>query len=340
MPTVMTFGDRMPDRLPDHLSVKPEVARAIAARRPVVALESTVISHGLPYPRNLDLARRMEEAVRAAGAVPATVAILDGRIRVGLDDEDLERLATEPDVRKVSRRDMPIALATGRPGATTVAGTMIAAELAGIRVFATGGIGGVHRGAETSMDVSADLEELARSPVAVVCAGAKAILDLPKTLEVLETRGVPVIGLGTDRFPAFYTADSGLPVDHAAADAAEVARILRTKWTLGLDGGVLVANPIPAAAALPRDVVEAAVATAVAEAAAAGIVGKDATPFLLRRMEALTGGRSVEANIALLLANASAAGAVAVAYATLDRAAVLPRPVPPIGKPKRSRTGG
>lgn len=340
MTTVMTFGDRMPDRLPDHLSVKSDVARAIAERRPVVALESTVISHGLPHPRNLDLARRMEAAVRDAGAVPATVAILDGRIRVGLDDEDLERLATEPDVRKVSRRDMPIALATGRPGATTVAGTMIAAELAGIRVFATGGIGGVHRGAETSMDVSADLEELARSPVAVVCAGAKAILDLPKTLEVLETRGVPVVGLGTDRFPAFYTADSGLPVDHAAADAAEVARILRTKWTLGLDGGVLVANPIPAAAALPRDLVEAAVAAAVAEAAAAGIVGKDATPFLLRRMEALTGGRSVEANVALLLANASAAGAIAVAYAALERAASLPRPAPPIGKAKRTRTGG
>jgi pseudouridylate synthase len=339
MPTAMTFGDRMPERLPEHLAVTPEVARAIAARRPVVALESTVISHGLPYPRNLDLARRMEETIRAGGAVPATVAILDGRIRVGLDDDDLERLATEPEVRKVSRRDMPIALATGKPGATTVAGTLIAAEIAGIRVFATGGIGGVHRGAETTMDISADLEEIARSPVAVVCAGAKAILDLPKTLEVLETRGVPVIGFGTDRFPAFYTADSGLPVDHAATDAHDVARILRAKWHLGLGGGVLVAVPIPAVAALSRAEVDAAIATALADAAAAGIVGKDVTPFLLKRMEALTAGRSVEANVALLTNNAAVAAAVAVAFAEIDRTTALPRPAPPIGKPKRTRAG-
>jgi len=327
----------MPERHLEYLSVRADVARAIAERRPVVALESTVIAHGLPHPRNLDLARGMEALVRERGALPATVAVLDGRIRVGLDDEDLERLATDPAVRKVSRRDLPVVLATGEAGATTVAATMIAAELAGIRVFATGGIGGVHRGAEDSFDVSADLEELARTPVAVVCAGAKAILDLPKTLEVLETRGVPVVGLGTDRFPAFYTADSGFGVDHAAADAAEAARILKAKWTLGLSGGVVVATPIPAGAALAKAEVDAAIAAAVADAAVRGVAGKALTPFLLRRMEEITGGRSVEANVALLRNNAAAAADLAVALSRLEQAPPLPVPG---AKVKRAGRGG
>jgi pseudouridine-5'-phosphate glycosidase len=305
----------MPDRLPDNLSVKPEVARAIAARRPVVALESTVISHGLPYPRNLDLARRMEEAVRAAGAVPATVAILDGRIRVGLDDEDLERLATEPDVRKVSRRDMPIALATGRPGATTVAGTMIAAELAGIRVFATGGIGGVHRGVAETWDVSADLPEIACSDVAVVSAGAKSILDLPKTLEALETAGVPVVGWKTDEFPAFFVRSSGLKLVHRADGAEEVASMMRAATEVGLRGGMLVAVPVPAEAEADSEAVQAATEAALEAAKREGVGGKDLTPYLLREIAGRTGGESLAANRALVVHNASVASAIAVAFA-------------------------
>ncbi|WP_372398138.1 pseudouridine-5'-phosphate glycosidase [Azospirillum sp. HJ39] len=292
----------------------PEVADALAGNRPVVALESTVISHGMPYPRNLETARALEAEVRAAGAVPATIAVLDGRIRIGLDDGALDRLATGGHaVRKLSRRDLPIALAAGALGATTVAATMIAARLAGIAVFATGGIGGVHRGAETSFDVSADLEELARTSVCVVCAGAKSILDLPKTLEVLETRGVPVLGFGTAEFPAFYSRRSGLPVDHRCDNVTEVADILRTKWRLGLEGGVLLANPIPAGDELDADAMETAVAQALADAEAKGIKGKDITPHLLAALERLTGGRSLTANIALIRNNARVAAGVATA---------------------------
>ncbi len=296
----------------------PEVADALSGGRPVVALESTVIAHGMPYPANLETARALEGVVRAEGAVPATIAVLDGRIRIGLDDEALERLARGgAGVLKLSRRDLPVALATGVPGATTVAATMIAARLAGIALFATGGIGGVHRGAETSFDVSADLDELARTSLCVVCAGAKSILDLPKTLEVLETRGVPVLGFGTDTFPAFYSRSSGLPVAHRCDSAAAVAGILRAKWDLGLEGGVLLANPIPAADALDGAAMEAAIARALAEAEARGITGKAVTPFLLAALERITGGRSLAANKALIRANAALAARVAVAYAAI-----------------------
>ncbi|PWC50697.1 pseudouridine-5-phosphate glycosidase [Azospirillum sp. TSA6c] len=292
----------------------PEIADALAMGRPVVALESTVISHGMPYPRNLETARALEAEVRAAGAVPATIAVMDGRIRIGLDDDALERLATAGHAaRKLSRRDLPVALATRVMGATTVAATMIGARLAGIPVFATGGIGGVHRGAETSFDISADLDELARTSVCVVCAGAKSILDLPKTLELLETRGVPVLGFGTDEFPAFYSRRSGLPVDHRCDNVQEVAEILRTKWQLGLEGGVLLANPIPPADELDADAMEAAVAQALADADAKGIKGKDITPHLLAALEAITGGRSLTANIALIRNNAQVAAGVAAA---------------------------
>ena len=299
----------------DRLSPTPEVAAALAEGRPVVALESTVISHGMSYPKNLETAKALEDAVRAEGAVPATVAVLDGRIRVGLDGDGLERLARGgTSVMKLSRRDLPVALATGVPGATTVAATMIAARMAGIAVFATGGLGGVHRGAETSFDVSADLDELARTSV---CAGAKSILDLPKTLEVLETRGVPVLGLGTDAFPAFYSRNSGLPVSHRCDNVHEVAAILRAKWDLGLEGGVVLANPIPEADALDGAVMEQAIAQALKDAETHGITGKSVTPFLLAALERITGGRSLAANMALIRNNAVTAARLAVAYAAL-----------------------
>ncbi|MFO1056142.1 MAG: pseudouridine-5'-phosphate glycosidase [Dongiaceae bacterium] len=301
------------------LQLAPEVAAALAAGGPVVALESTIISHGMPYPRNLETARRVEAAIRAEGAVPATIAVLDGRLRVGLGAAELERLATARDLAKLSRRDLAAAIATGGSGATTVAATMIGAALAGIAVFATGGIGGVHRGGESSLDISADLEELARTPVAVVCAGAKAILDLPRTLEYLETRGVPVIGFGTDAFPAFYTRDSGLAVDRRADSGAEVAAIMAASRRLGLGGGLLVANPIPEAHALPRATVEAAIAAALADAERDGVRGKAVTPFLLGRLEALTGGASLAANIELVISNARVGAAIAVAEAALRR---------------------
>ena len=301
-----------------RLSPTPEVAAALAEGRPVVALESTVISHGMPYPKNLETATALEDAVRAEGAVPATVAVLDGRIRIGLDGEALERLAKGgTSVMKLSRRDLPVALATGALGATTVAATMIAARLAGIAVFATGGLGGVHRGAETSFDVSADLDELARTSVCVVCAGAKSILDLPKTLEVLETRGVPVLGLGTDAFPAFYSRNSGLPVSHRCDNVHEVAAILRAKWELGLEGGVVLANPIPEADALDGEAMEQAIAQALKDAEHHGITGKSVTPFLLAALERITGGRSLTANIALIRSNAVTAARLAAAYAAL-----------------------
>ena len=295
------------------LVYSPEVAAARKAGKPIVALESTIIAHGLPRPRNLETALRLEAEVREAGAVPATIAVTGGRLRIGLDAAQLEELAGLDDVLKVSRRDLAACLATGRTGATTVAATMVAAHLAGIRVFATGGIGGVHRGAERDFDVSADLEELARTPVAVVCAGAKSILDPPKTLEVLETKGVPVIGYRTDEFPAFYCRASGLPVSQRLDSAAAIASLVDLQRRLGLAGGVLVANPIPEDAALSEDLVEGAIAEALAVAAAAGIGGKAITPFLLARIVELTGGRSVEANVALALSNARLAAGIATA---------------------------
>ena len=295
----------MQTSLNPYLTIAGPVREALAAGTPVVALESTVIAHGLPRPANVEVAREMEAAVRAEGAVPATIALLDGRIVVGLDDAQIARLGSEEGVLKASRRDLGVALARRATAATTVAGTIACAALAGIRVFATGGIGGVHRGAPVSFDVSADLIELARSPVLTVCAGAKAILDLPLTLEYLETHGVPVIGFQTSELPAFYMPASGLLVPHRADTPAEVAAIAHAQWAAGLGGGLLVTCPIPARHALAADIAEPAIQTALAEAAAAGIRGPAATPFLLARVAELTGGESIAAHRALLLNNAT-----------------------------------
>ena len=299
------------------LAFSPEVAAAREAGRPIVALESTLIAHGLPRPRNLETARALEAVVREAGAVPATIAIMQGRIRIGLEAGQLEEIATADGVMKVSRRDLPACIVQQRPGATTVAGTMIAAHMAGIRVFATGGIGGVHRGAERDFDVSADLEELARTPVAVVCAGAKSILDLPKTLEVLETKGVPVCGWRTDEFPAFYCRSSGLAVPLRCDDVNTMARGLEIQRRLGFPGGSLIVNPIAAEAAMPEELIEAAIHDALEVAAQAGIGGKDATPFLLARIVELTHGKSVDANVALVTSNARLAAELAIALRDL-----------------------
>jgi len=296
-----------------ELDFAQQVAAALAARQPVVALESTLITHGLPYPINLETALAMEEAVRAGGAVPATIAVLRGRVTVGLAQAEIERLAQRPagSVRKCSRRDLPIAVGLGEDAATTVAGTMIVAHMAGVRVFATGGIGGVHRG--QPFDVSADLIELGRTPVAVVCSGAKSILDLPLTVEVLETQGVPIIGLQTDTLPAFYSRSSGLPVDVRVETPAAAAQIIAAARQLGAQHGLLVAVPVPAADELPASVAEAAIEQATAEAAARGVHGKEITPFVLGRVLELTEGKSRRANTALLINNARAAGLIAAA---------------------------
>jgi len=274
-----------------------------------VALESALITHGLPYPHNLETAQALERAVRENGAVPATIAIIAGEIRLGLTEAELERLASQKGVRKVSRRDLPMAVARGEDGATTVAATMYVAALAGIEVLATGGIGGVHRG--QPFDVSADLPELAQTRVAVVCSGAKSILDLPLTLEWLETHGVPVLGYGTDEFPAFYSRHSGLPVDARVDTPEEAARIIRTKWELGLEGGVLVTVPVSEEAELPRELAERAIEQALTEAEKRGVKGKALTPFLLSEMARLTEGRSMVANVALLRNNAAVAARIA-----------------------------
>ena len=296
------------------LRIAEEVRDALAARRPVVALETTIVTHGMPYPDNVATARSLESEIRERGAIPATIAVMNGTVRVGLSDSELESLATSRNVLKLSRNDLAYAIATGRPGATTVAATMICAHLAGIRVFATGGIGGVHRGAESTFDISADLEELGRTSVAVVCAGAKALLDLPKTLEYLETRGVPVIGYRTSEFPAFWSRSSGLPVPLRLDCPAEIARLLDLKWSLGLEGGAVVANPVDPADEIPGDEMAAYIETAVAEAAARGVAGKAVTPFILARLVEITGGRSLRANIALVQSNARLAADLAVAW--------------------------
>lgn len=293
------------------LSLSPEAEAARARGLPLVALESTIITHGMPWPQNLDTARRVEAEVRAAGAVPATIAVMDGRIRVGLAEAELEALARTPGARKLSRADLADCLLTGETGATTVAATMICAHLAGISVFATGGIGGVHRGAEATMDISADLHELARTPVTVVAAGAKAILDLPKTLEVLETLGVPVIAYGQDELPAFWSRSSGLKAPLRADDPARIAAAHGLRAALGLAGGQLVANPIPAADEIPAAELAPVIAAALAEAERQGIQGKAVTPFLLARVFEATAGRSLAANIALVLNNARLAAAIA-----------------------------
>jgi pseudouridine-5'-phosphate glycosidase len=281
-----------------------------------VALESTIITHGMPWPQNLETARAVEEAVREAGAVPATMAVMGGRIRAGLEPEDLEALARAEGVAKLSRADLAVCLATGGTGATTVAATMIAAHRAGIEVFATGGIGGVHRGAEDSFDISADLQELAQTPVTVVAAGAKAILDLPKTLEVLETLGVPVIAVGQDAFPAFWSRDSGLPAPLRLDDAGEIAAAHATRRALGLPGGQLVANPIPVEAEIAAETLMPLIREAQEEAAAQGVRGKAVTPYLLQALFERTGGRTLEANIALVLNNARLAARIARAVRT------------------------
>lgn len=285
-------------------TLSPEVAKARAETHPIVALESTIITHGMPWPQNLEMARTVEAEIRRHGATPATIAVLDGVLHIGLDPEQLEALARTPDAAKLSRADLAVCMAEGRTGATTVAATMIAAALAGIEVFATGGIGGVHQGAENSFDISADLSELAHTSVTVVAAGAKAILDLPKTLEVLETNGVPVIAFGQDSFPAFWSANSSLPAPLRLDDPAAIAKAHILRGALGLAGGQLIANPIPSEAEIPAEIMLPHIAQANAEAAAQGISGKAVTPFLLSRLLELTEGRSLEANIALVLNNA------------------------------------
>jgi pseudouridine-5'-phosphate glycosidase len=296
-----------------ELGFSDEVADAIKAGRPLVALESTIVTHGMPYPQNLAMARRVEAIIREESAVPATIAVLDGRLRIGLTAGELESLATVRDAMKLSRADLAYAVAFGRTGATTVAATMIAAASAGIHVFATGGIGGVHRGAETSFDISADLEELARTPVLVVCAGAKAILDLRKTYEVLETKGVPVVCHGASELPAFWSRGSGIPAPLRLDTPQDIAAFQAARRALGIDGGMLIANPVPEADALPQAAVEAWIETALADAQAQGIVGKAVTPFLLQRMFELSEGRSLTANIALVENNARLAARIAVA---------------------------
>jgi pseudouridine-5'-phosphate glycosidase len=293
------------------LQFSPEVAEARAAGRAIVALESTIITHGMPWPQNVETARLVEDEVRKSGATPATIAVMNGRICVGLSPEDLLALGQARDVMKLSRADLAACLVSGRTGATTVAATMICAALAGISVFATGGIGGVHRGAERSFDISADLLELAQTPVTVVAAGAKAILDLPKTLEVLETHGVPVIAFGQDEFPAFWSRSSGLKAPLRMDTAAQIAASHQMRRTLGLSGGQLVANPIPLDAEISRDVISPVIERALADAEALGIQAKAVTPFLLQRIFELTEGRSLQANIALVLNNARLASTIA-----------------------------
>ncbi|MCR5017388.1 MAG: pseudouridine-5'-phosphate glycosidase [Bacteroidales bacterium] len=295
-----------------YLSVSAPVAEALAQGRPVVALESTIISHGMPYPQNVETALRVEAAIREAGAVPATIAVIGGKLKAGLTPEEIEYLGKKGTaVTKASRRDLPVLVARGEDGATTVTTTMIIAAMAGIKVFATGGIGGVHRGAETTMDISADLEELAHTPVMVICAGAKSILDLGLTLEYLETKGVPVIGYGTEELPAFYTRKSGFRVDYRIDTAEELAAAFRAKQEMGLGGGMLVTNPIPEEYSMDKAVIDAAIDQAIDECRQKGIKGKETTPFLLARIKDITGGDSLEANIALVLNNARLAARVA-----------------------------
>jgi pseudouridine-5'-phosphate glycosidase len=302
-----------PFTLPPHFSLHPEIAQALTEGKPIVALESAVITHGLPQPENLKLAQSMERDVRDLKAVPATVALLDGKVHIGLSPAQLERLASEKNTRKISRRDFGIAIARGECGGTTVCGTLIAARAVNIQVFATGGIGGVHRAAP--FDVSADLPELGRSPLVVVCAGAKAILDLPNTLEYLETAGVPIVGYQTDDFPAFYSLHSGLKVNQNAQTPAEIAAIARAHWSLGLESAILVGNPPPADQAIPGEEMEKIISQALAEAKAQGIHGAATTPFLLSRVSVISHGASMQTNLALLRNNARLAARIAIELA-------------------------
>ncbi len=301
-----------------YLDVNPDVSKALREEKPVVALESTIISHGMPYPQNVETALNVENIIRDNGAVPATIAILQGRVKVGLTGEEIEYLGKSKTAVKASRRDIPFIVAQGLDGATTVASTMIIAGWAGIKVFATGGIGGVHRGAEQTFDISADLQELARTNIAVVCAGVKSVLDIGLTLEHLETHGVPVEGFGTDELPAFYTRKSGFGVDYRVDSATELARAVKTKWDLGLDGGVVVANPIPKQYAMDAETINKAIQQALEEAEAKAIRGKEITPFLLGRVTAATGGESLRANIHLVYNNARVAAQLAVELSNLE----------------------
>ena len=302
------------------ITLSAEVAAAIAEGRPVVALESTIISHGMPWPQNAETARLIEAEIRAGGAVPATIAVINGVLRAGLDDADLERLGRDSSVVKAASRDLAVAMARGGSAGTTVSATMVVAERAGIALFATGGVGGVHRGAETSFDISADLVELGRTPTAVICAGVKSILDIPKTLEFLETQRVPVLTFGSDEFPAFYSRHSGQKAEHRCDTAGEIAEIIRCHRGLGIGSGLLIANPIPTEHALE---IEPIVAAAIADAAKQGIVGKALTPFLLARINALSHGESLAANIALVRNNAALAAKIAVALAERNRNSAL-----------------
>ena len=301
-----------------YLDIHPEVAQALAEGKPVVALESTIISHGMPYPQNVETALAVEEIIRQNGAVPATIAIIGGRLKAGLSREEIEYFGKKGTaIHKASRRDLAVLCARGEDGATTVATTMIIAHMAGIRIFATGGIGGVHRGAETTMDISADLEELGRTPVMVFCAGAKSILDLGLTLEYLETKGVPVIGYGTEELPAFYTRQSGFGVDYRIDTPEELAKAYQASQAMGLGGGILVTNPIPEEYAMPKAVIDKAIDQAIAECNAKGIHGKETTPFLLARVAEITGGNSLASNIRLVYNNAALAAKTAVELAKL-----------------------
>ncbi len=303
----------------DLIIVHEEVLDALNEGKPVVALESTIISHGMPYPENLNTATQVEVAVRNHGAVPSTIAVIRGKIHVGLDANSLSELAQSKDVMKLSRRDLPFAISEKRNGATTVAATMICSEMVGINVFATGGIGGVHRGADQNFDISADLFELAKTSIAVVSAGAKAILDLPATLEYLETLGVPVLGYKSDFFAAFYTRSSGLPLEMVMQDPQAVARFLHAKWSMHLHGGVLISNPVSEGNAMDQKEMETAIEMALEEAKNLGVKGKEITPFLLRKIKDVTKGRSLETNISLILSNAALAAQIARAYRDISQ---------------------
>ena len=306
-------------KMNQYLDVAPEVAEALAAGKPVVALESTIISHGMPYPKNVETALLVEQTIRENGAVPATIAVIGGRLKAGLSKDEIEHLGKSGRaVAKASRRDLPVLVARGEDGATTVTTTMIIAHMAGIKIFATGGIGGVHRGAEVTMDISADLEELAQTPVMVVCAGAKSILDLGLTLEYLETKGVPVIGYGTEELPAFYTRKSGFGVDYRVDSPEELAAIFKAQRDLDYKGGMLVTNPIPEEYAMDKTIIDAAIEKALLEAKEQGIHGKETTPFLLARIKDITGGDSLESNIKLVFNNAALAAKTAVAISELN----------------------
>lgn len=300
-----------------YIDISPEVKEALEKEKPVVALESTIISHGMPYPKNLETARKVEEIIKKRGAVPATIGIMKGRLKIGLTEEELLYFATEKGILKTSRRDIPYITANKLDGATTVASTMILAGMVGIKVFVTGGIGGVHRGGQDTLDISADLMEFSKTDMAVICAGAKSILDIGLTLEYLETQGVPVVGFGTEEFPAFYTRDSGYKANYRVDDATSLARIMQDKWEMNLKGGLVIGNPIPRDAELDPDFINSAIENAVILAEQKGIKGKEVTPFLLSHLKDVTKGKSLDANIELVYNNARIGADIAVAYANL-----------------------